>query len=237
MFKIIPDYEFAMVSEEGCIKSTHTGNTLNVHEDNDGYLRCKVWCPLERKLKGVSVHRAKAKSFIPNPLNLPCVNHLDLNRQNNDIANLEWCTVAENNAHGLLYGDIVVGKFGENNLNSNITEQQVHEVCTLLVEGLSQVDIARITGIKKSSVFDIKAKTKWIAISSLYDIPLINRKLKDSVVHNICLDLCLGISTQDLTIKYSLGAGNIMHIKNRKTFKHISILYDWDKVQRSVDKT
>jgi hypothetical protein len=47
-----------------------------------------------------SVHRLVAESFIPNPLRKPMVNHIDENRLNNSVANLEWCTHIENCIHG-----------------------------------------------------------------------------------------------------------------------------------------
>lgn len=47
--------------------------------------------------KSVSIHRLVAKAFIPNPNNLPCVNHKDENKLNNEVANLEWCTYSYNN--------------------------------------------------------------------------------------------------------------------------------------------
>lgn len=50
------------------------------------------------------VHRLIAIEFIPNPLNKPCINHLDGNKLNNAIDNLEWCTRAENNKHAAKLG-------------------------------------------------------------------------------------------------------------------------------------
>jgi len=51
------------------------------------------------KVKYYQVHRLVAKSFIPNPKNLPCVNHKDENPGNNNVSNLEWCTKSYNNSY------------------------------------------------------------------------------------------------------------------------------------------
>jgi len=52
-----------------------------------------------RKSKSFLLHRLLAKTFIPNSLNLPQVNHKDCNKSNNDLSNLEWCTAKENIKH------------------------------------------------------------------------------------------------------------------------------------------
>ncbi len=54
----------------------------------------------DRKQKNVSVHRLVAEAFIPNPNNLPCVNHKDENCLNNAASNLEWCDHKYNNNYG-----------------------------------------------------------------------------------------------------------------------------------------
>lgn len=46
-----------------------------------------------------NVHRLVAETFIPNPNNLPCVNHKDENKHNNMADNLEWCTIGYNNKY------------------------------------------------------------------------------------------------------------------------------------------
>ena len=56
------------------------------------------------KREDVYVHRIIAKLFVENPENKPFVNHLDCNRANNKVSNLEWATSKENNEYALEYG-------------------------------------------------------------------------------------------------------------------------------------
>lgn len=75
------------------------GDIRKLQVDRYGYAR--VLLRKEgSKPKFTQVHRLVAEAFIPNPENKPCVNHLDENPLNNDVNNLEWSTVSENNAYG-----------------------------------------------------------------------------------------------------------------------------------------
>lgn len=55
----------------------------------------------------ISIHRLVALSFIDNPQNKPEVNHIDNNKLNNDVSNLEWVTASENRKHAYMYGRLV----------------------------------------------------------------------------------------------------------------------------------
>ena len=76
------------------VKSKVIYQTTNVQV---GYKQVSLW----KNNKGTSlyVHRLVAETFIPNPQNKPEVNHIDGNRQNNHVSNLEWVTSGENSLH------------------------------------------------------------------------------------------------------------------------------------------
>ena len=86
------------ISKLGVVRNYKSGRILKPFADKDGYLK---HCLSENnKKKYVFLHRIIAMTFIDNPENRPCINHIDENKSNNDISNLEWCTVKENNSHG-----------------------------------------------------------------------------------------------------------------------------------------
>lgn len=78
------------------------GKNMNLRENDDGYLI--VHLSKNGKGKYYSVHTLVAKAFIPNPDNLPEVNHIDFNRKNNVYTNLNWMTHKENVHHTIKAG-------------------------------------------------------------------------------------------------------------------------------------
>ena len=76
----------------------YTEKIFHPHKANNGYTR--VSFGTERDL----THRVVAKAFLPNPRNLPEVNHKDYNRTNNSVDNLEWCSHKENIDYTLAAG-------------------------------------------------------------------------------------------------------------------------------------
>jgi len=81
------------VSDTGILLKKNGNGYMSQHENN-GYMKVKLY--IGDKYRFLSVHRVVAEAFIPNPDNLPQVNHKDKNRSNNRVSNLEWVTASEN---------------------------------------------------------------------------------------------------------------------------------------------
>lgn len=87
-----------MVSNYGRVKSLlRDGRVLKATPDKKGYLRLRI--TLKRKKIVYKVHRIVAKAFIPNPNNLPQVNHKNGDKTDNRVENLEWVSNRENAIH------------------------------------------------------------------------------------------------------------------------------------------
>ena len=86
------------VSNLGRVWSVKKNIFRKLRKDRDGYLVVDL-CKNGKK-EWPQVHRLVAKAFIPNPENLPQVNHKDEDKTNNQVSNLEWCTPEQNNNHG-----------------------------------------------------------------------------------------------------------------------------------------
>lgn len=94
----IEGFENYEVKPNGEVVNTKTGKVKKLVKDKDGYLLVQLW--KNGKLKSFRVHRLVAQAFIPNPDNLPCVNHKDEDKTNNNVDNLEWCTHDYNANYG-----------------------------------------------------------------------------------------------------------------------------------------
>ena len=103
------------------------------------------------------VHRFVAKAFIDNPYNKHCVNHIDGNKLNNHVDNLEWCTHSENNTHAVQTG---LKPIGSKSYNSKLTEKDVIAI-RRLARVREQKEIAEAYGVSRSCICTIVSRQKW----------------------------------------------------------------------------
>lgn len=91
-WKFIEESDKYMISNKGRFKSLrgHIPRLMNLTRQKRGYYYASTM--KDGKVKLYRIHRLVAKAFLPNPDNLPEVNHIDGNTHNNDVSNLEWCT-------------------------------------------------------------------------------------------------------------------------------------------------
>ena len=95
---ITTDYS---ISDSGEVRKDTTNYVMKL-QIQQGYNHVTI--QINGKPKRFRVHRLVAEAFIPNPENKPYVNHIDGNRQNNLVENLEWVTPAENTQHAINTG-------------------------------------------------------------------------------------------------------------------------------------
>ena len=91
---IHPTHKNYLVSDCGNVSHIKTNKNRKLRKDKDGYLRLNVFH--NGKNTTLRVHTLVGECFIPNPDNLPTINHIDGNKENNRVENLEWMTVEEN---------------------------------------------------------------------------------------------------------------------------------------------
>ena len=86
------------VSNLGRMQSTRTGRIMKPSTVSNGYQACNMHKG-DGTRQTMSLHRMVAQAFLPNPNNLPCINHKDEIRGNSIVDNLEWCTQQYNAAY------------------------------------------------------------------------------------------------------------------------------------------
>lgn len=125
IWKDIPGFEGAyMISSHGKLKSFKTtsgGYILRNNNSKGGYL--SVILRYKSKKRHTRIHRLVAEAFIPNPENKREVNHIDCNKQNNRVENLEWATRKENEFHARLHNKNILA--GMNNYNKYIKPKKI----------------------------------------------------------------------------------------------------------------
>jgi hypothetical protein len=153
----IKNFEDYNINEKGVIITKKTGHNKSWYIGSTGYYMVSL--SKNRKTVPQRVHRLIAINFIPNPENKPHVNHLDGDKLNNAISNLEWCTHLENMQHAFKTG--LANNTGINNGMSKLNPTRVKSIKHSLMKGESQYKIAKRHGVSRSCILKIHLGKTW----------------------------------------------------------------------------
>jgi len=160
-WKDIKNYEgIYQVSDLGRIKSLARNTTSGgIIKQNKSRFYLSVCLSKDGYLKSFSVHRLVLSTFVENPKDKKYVNHIDGNKFNNKLENLEWTTPSENKLHAIKNGFTHTPK-GEKHWGSKLTEKQV--ILMRLERGDKKLrEIASEYGVSIQTVSDIINRKKW----------------------------------------------------------------------------
>jgi hypothetical protein len=156
--KQISKYPNYYALEDGRIFSSKSNKFLKPSYDKQGYARVGLSIG-NYKTKTIKIHRLIAETFISNPFNKTDVNHIDGNKSNNDVSNLEWCTRSENCKHAFSIGlnkisdsqkkrfiEMLKTKVGKNNPSARkLINIETGEIFDTIKEVLPLVNLKRTT--------------------------------------------------------------------------------------------
>lgn len=151
------------VSTEGNVRSLLTGKILQA--GYSGKRVPSVCLSKNGKQTTKAVHRLVAKAFLPNPHNKPQINHIDGNRDNRSVTNLEWATQHENMIHAYRIG-LRYGKKGEKNPNALLSSKKVLRIRELRSQGKAYPEIGRIIGVEAGTVANVILGRSWSHVQS-----------------------------------------------------------------------
>lgn len=134
------------------------GRVLKLVDHTHGY-KSAVLCDSPKR-SALLIHRVVAEAFIPNPDNLPWINHKDANKSNNRVDNLEWCTPSDNMQHAMKLGLHPVLR-GSQRGTAKLNEESVAAIKKLLTLGFSNEEIANLFKVSTAPISYIRTGKAW----------------------------------------------------------------------------
>lgn len=182
---------------------------------NKGYLRISLRTK-NKKQKSYYIHVLVMCTYSSDNRKILTINHEDGCKLNNRLDNLKWMTYRDNMKHAISTG-LVKDK-------SMLSEPEVHNICTMIQDGMLIKDISSKLNINKQTIYGIRSGLNWKDISSGYSFKKRDKyiKLNSSLVTDICKDISEGISIKSISVKYDIKYATIGSIKQKITWKHIS---------------
>lgn len=225
------------VTKSGRVFRRDKQEEAKYYVNSNGYYGVNMYNKKENLHQFRGVHRIVAETFIPNPAQFEVVNHLDNDRKNNRVENLEWTTQSENLKYAHKQGR-TNNKSGMECHLTKYTDDEIRQVCELLQAGYRNKDIAKMTPVSKHYISAIRNREWRKDISKDYEWDTIkfedrkganacNATITDEQAKKICKLIQKGLGNKEIAEKVGCQWYTVRSIRGRKTWKHISKKYKW----------
>lgn len=154
------------IYKTGKIRNMKSGKVLSTHISTNG--RRMVTLTINNKSCHRTVYRLLAEAFIPNPDNLPQIDHINGNKLDDRLENLEWVTGEENLRRAKEMG--LLSYKGDDSPVAVLSNTKVEDICSKLEEGYTVKELAEEYGVGRTTISDIKNGKIWTHISEKYNI-------------------------------------------------------------------
>ena len=154
-YKKLREYPMYRIYNTGRIYSEHSKKFLKRFDDNSGYLQVTLFSGNNKGRRTIKVHILVAKAFIPNPYNLPEVNHIKCNKYDNRVSNLEWVSKPDNMVHASKYS------YKNRESLSPLNKDKVRLIPLLLKYGFSIKLIASLYKVGHVTIRNIIQGKTW----------------------------------------------------------------------------
>lgn len=210
------------VTVDGKVYTLNDNKFMKLANDN-GYIRVNL--AKDGKKYRNAVHRLVALAFIPNPENKRTVNHIDGNKQNNHVSNLEWATHKEQTAHAIATGLKIIPEFTE---NRQVSDEDVHSICKYLIEGFRPIEVARLLDLPRHTIKNVRSGTQYKDVIKLYDFSKISKKygrISLTKVERVCEMLVRGILDEEIIVSLDITKNVLDDIRERRTYQSVTSEY------------
>lgn len=225
-FKIDKNYPNYKIFENGEIFSYTKNKFLNKRISNTGYYFVELYDGFRRTSK--NIHRLVAENFIPNPFNLYTVNHINGDKLDNNVSNLEWMSLSENLSHAHASGlmDNLYKDF------DRLSEDDLEIIKLLTLEGASPVEISKAINRSVNLVYKVLSgkSPKYLKVyETVKSVRIAHRQALVGSSNNqskltecdVVLIRTSNLSADTLATKFNVNVKTIRDVLKRRTWKHV----------------
>lgn len=199
-YDIKSDYS---IDEDGNVWNTKRGKQMSANADKNGYLQIRLF-QNDGKRGSFLIHRLVAFTFIPEGIK-ETVNHIDGNKLNNNVSNLEWMTMLENTNDAK--------RLGYNGNYTDVSEELVLEVIQELEKGIAVKDICTNLNVSKGFVSRIRQGKRHKNVDRNI-VQTQSKKYSLETKKDICYLILKGIQHKLIKEYFNLSKSYVGEVKN-----------------------